>query len=89
MAITKVKAGQVTSKLAATGSTVRGLDDKLAEFVSVKDFGAVGDGVVDDTAAFIAAAATGKPLHIPYGDYVISAPVTISSYLIGQGADDG
>jgi hypothetical protein len=31
MAITKVKSKQVTSKLDAVGSTVRGLDDKLAE----------------------------------------------------------
>ena len=29
--------------------------DKLAQSVSVKDFGAVGDGVTDDTAAFLAA----------------------------------
>jgi hypothetical protein len=40
MAMTRAKASQVTAKLDATGSTVRGLDDKLAEFVSVKDFGA-------------------------------------------------
>lgn len=55
MAMTRAKASQVTTKLDATGSTVRGLDDKLAEFVSVKDFGAVGDGVADDTAAIQAA----------------------------------
>jgi hypothetical protein len=33
MALTRAKASQVTAKLDATGSTVRGLDDKLAEFV--------------------------------------------------------
>ena len=38
-----------------TGSTVRTLQDKTREFVSVKDFGAVGDGIVDDTAAIEAA----------------------------------
>lgn len=72
-----------------TGATATTVQTKLHESVSVKDFGAIGNGVTDDTAAFISAAATGKPLNLPYGDYVISAPVTISSYLIGQGADDG
>jgi hypothetical protein len=55
MSLTRPKASQVTAKLNAPGSTVRGLDDKLAEFVSVKDFGAVGDGVADDRAAIQAA----------------------------------
>jgi hypothetical protein len=41
MAMTRAKASQITTKLGSTG-TVRGLDDKLAEMVSVKDFGAVG-----------------------------------------------
>lgn len=35
-----------------TGATSRTAQAKLRDFVSVKDFGAVGDGVTDDTAAF-------------------------------------
>jgi hypothetical protein len=80
MAITKVKAGQVTSKLNATGSTIRGLDDKLAEFVSVKDFGAVGDGVADDTAAIQAALSSGaSEVRFPSGTFVVSSTLTAAS----------
>ena len=35
-----------------TGATARTAVSKLSDFVSVKDFGAVGDGVADDTTAF-------------------------------------
>jgi hypothetical protein len=84
MALTRPKASQVTAKLDATGSTVRGLDDKLAEFVSVKDFGAVGDGVADDTAAIQTAInyakITGCDLYAPAGVYLID-PVNISGGL--------
>ena len=49
-------AGNAGGYTTQTGSsllnpTVRSLQDKLDDFVSVKDFGAVGDGVADDTAA--------------------------------------
>ena len=37
-----------------TGSVTTNVEDKLAETVSAQDFGAVGDGVTDDTAAFTA-----------------------------------
>jgi hypothetical protein len=36
---------------AGTGAVATSVASKLREFVSVKDFGAVGDGVTDDTAA--------------------------------------
>jgi hypothetical protein len=85
MAMTRAKASQVTAKLDATGSTVRGLDDKLAEFVSVKDFGAVGDGVTDDTAeiqAAITAASVGDTLNFDSKDtYLISAQITVNKRL--------
>lgn len=40
--------------------------------VSVKDFGALGDDSANDTAAFAAAAATGKPVVIPAGTYRVA-----------------
>ena len=54
-------AGIVSSKLAfiqeGTGAVQRTVESKLQDVVSVKDFGAVGDGVVDDTAEIDAARA--------------------------------
>lgn len=51
----------------ATGTTVH---DRLARgWVDIKDFGAVGDGVTNDKAAFDAAAATGRSILLPAGNY--------------------
>lgn len=50
--------------------------------VNIKDFGAVGDGVADDTAAIQAAfdAGAGKTVYVPKGSgsYVISSTVNLS-----------
>jgi hypothetical protein len=59
---------------------------KLRQTVSVKDFGAVGDGVTNDTAAFQAAfnyiASVGRvSLYLPSGDYRINGTITINSAL--------
>jgi polygalacturonase len=60
-----------------TGAVSRTIASKLGESVSVKDFGATGDGVTDDTAAIQAAetyrASVGGQLIFPPGIYQISA----------------
>ena len=40
---------------------------KLRDLVSVKDFGAKGNGTADDTAAIVAAIASGRALYLPAG----------------------
>ena len=69
----------------ATGSTTaRTLANRFADVVNVKDFGAVGDGVADDTAAIQAAinAAQGQngkyELFIPAGTYRCTSQLKIS-----------
>ena len=54
-----------------TGAVATTVQSKLMESVSVKDFGAVGDGVADDTAAVQAALNTGKAIYLPQGNYLV------------------
>lgn len=64
----------VTSSGSTTAST---LATRFAQVVSVKDYGAVGNGVADDTAAINAAAAVGGRLNFGEGNtYLVSAAVT-------------
>lgn len=80
MSMTKIKAKQATYKSDATGGVVRSLHDKVGEFVSVKDFGAVGDGVTDDTSAIQAAiqslGGVGGSIYFPIGEYLCDNNLT-------------
>jgi hypothetical protein len=53
---------------------------------NVMDFGAVGDGVTDDTAAFVAARDTGKSIFVPKGTYKASFGLLNSQIIYGEGA---
>ena len=68
---------------AGTGAVARTVQAKLRENVSVKDFGAVGDGVTDDTSAVQLALnyaeVGGKVLRFPAGVYVISSALTVTN----------
>jgi hypothetical protein len=63
-----------------TGATSRTVQSKLRDTVSVKDFGAIGNGVANDTSAIQAAltAASGASwaLYFPSGTYIITAALT-------------
>jgi hypothetical protein len=64
------------TNVTATGSTTaRTLANRFADVVNVKDFGAVGDGVVDDRAACQTAINTAKSIggsvYFPAGKYLI------------------
>lgn len=72
-------ASQVTYDPPFAGSVVTNVEVKLAETVSVKDFGAVGDGVTDDAAAFVAAIAAAKNVYVPAGTYEIGSNISVTT----------
>lgn len=61
-----------------------------SDYVSVKDYGAVGNGIADDTAAIntAIAASQGKTLFIPAGRYKISSTINFgtSVSVLGEGS---
>lgn len=66
-----------------SGAVARTVQDKVGEVVSVKDFGAVGDGVTDDTAEIQAAINAGAGrVHFPAGTYIISSAIVIASPVV-------
>lgn len=85
-------ASQITYDPAGASAVATTVQTKLRESVSVKDFGAVGDGVVNDTAAIQAAvnATAGKALFVPAGTYLINSNITVSSevMMFGDGRDN-
>jgi len=74
VSFTPAGAGAVTTNVAA----------KLNEWLSVKDFGAIGDGVANDTAAITAAVSymtsTGNSVYVPPGTY-LTDPFSINSQI--------
>lgn len=78
--------GYITSGTGAVATTVQA---KLRDLVSVKDFGAVGDGVTNDTAAIQAAIDSGNLVHLPRssGAYITTAPLVFDENTLGMFGD--
>ena len=84
-----LSAGATSSDLvsytpAGTGAVPTTVQAKLRESVSVLDFGAVGDGVTDDTAAIQAALTTGQAVFFPDGTYKVTGTLTYNSFVFGN-----
>src|SRR5574343_785461 len=63
----------------------RALDEYLGETISVKSYGAFGDGLTDDSAAFQLAVDKlkdykGKRLLIPAGTYLLNSPIEFGAF---------
>lgn len=74
---------------AGSGAVPRTAQAKMRDVVSVKDFGATGDGTTDDTTAIQSAinANPGRALYFPSGTYIASAlTIPHSMEFIGEGA---
>lgn len=59
----------------------------MISIVDVRDYGAIGDGVTDDSAAFIAAdvAAQGREILVPGGVYHLAEDVTLNASVAFEG----
>lgn len=71
-----------------TNTINRTVHTKLQEFVSIKDFGAVGDGITDDTTAINDALALGGGVYFPSGTYAVTTLnlTTIKTTIISENA---
>ncbi|MDY4338793.1 glycosyl hydrolase family 28-related protein [Xanthomonas sp. LF07-6] len=81
-----IDASNITFNQAGAGSVTRSVMNKLTEFVSVRDFGAVGDSTTDDTAAFQRALDASNKVYLPDGVYKVSATLVARPglHLIGS-----
>jgi len=60
-----------------TGALTRTSNDKLSDIVSVKDFGAIGDGLTDDTIAIQNALSAHDSVFLPEGEYLVTTSITL------------
>ncbi|MCB4823272.1 glycosyl hydrolase family 28-related protein [Roseicella aerolata] len=86
-AVTVFDRGEGTMTVPFPGGIPRTVEDKLAERLSARDFGATGDGATDDgpalQAAMNAAAASGKFLEIGEGTFRTTMPLLLPGAAAG------
>jgi uncharacterized protein YjbI with pentapeptide repeats len=72
-------AALVTYNEGDIGAVDQTVEARLQQYVSVEDFGAIGNGIADDTAAIQAALDTGKAIYAPVGTYLISSTLRLAA----------
>lgn len=79
--------GAEFAPIVQSGVTKKAAVSALATMANVKAFGAVGNGVADDTAAFTAALAASTAVYVPPGTYKITSTLAVpaNTSLIGAG----
>ncbi|CAB4135412.1 Pectate lyase superfamily protein [uncultured Caudovirales phage] len=74
----------IQSLATGTGAVARSVQSKLNDFVSVKDFGATGNGTTNDTvaiqAAMLSTSTAGKRLFFPAGIYLVTDSLIMCQY---------
>ena len=100
--------GEAAGYIAQTGSSelnpiTRSFQQKLDDFVNVRDFGVIGDGITDDTAAINRAireiykstvttveARTRRKIYFPAGTYLTSNTIQVppNAHLVGDGINN-
>lgn len=87
-AVLEQGAAAITFTQAGAGAVPRDQQARGREvMVSVKDYGAIGDGVVDDLAAFSAALAASRHVFVPPGTYKLSASLAVADSTTITGRD--
>lgn len=82
----------ISYTLTAPGAVAQTVQTKLEQYVSVEDFGAVGDGVADDATAINNAigaveAAGGGRVYFPAGTFLVGATLALPDDVFLQGAN--
>lgn len=62
-----------------TGAVARTAESKMRDFVSVMDFGAIGDGITDDTAEIQACITAHRQVYFPPGTYKITDRLLVAT----------
>ncbi len=70
----------------AASAPIAGAATPTRRVVNVRDFGAKGDGIADDTAAFKAALAAGQVVDVPLGTFRIQTPLSLADGQTIRGA---
>jgi hypothetical protein len=79
-----IQQGGITKR--ATGAELAKGLNAINSTINVKDFGAVGDGTADDTAAIQAANDTGNTVYFPHGTYCATTLNMTTNWVMSDGS---